>query len=96
MSWDKYPTMANLLRKYRKARGLKQKDVAAILGLRSASRVSRWENGASTPTLYNVFRLAALYRVFAESLFIDHLHALREELKAKETALLEKHHPPHD
>jgi len=35
----------NAMRKHRKARGLKQKEVAQVLGLKTVSAVSRWENG---------------------------------------------------
>jgi transcriptional regulator with XRE-family HTH domain len=80
----------NCLRKYRKARDLSQKDVARILGLNSSSVISRWENGACLPNTTNVFKLAALYRVFAETLFVDLNRELRAELIEKEKRLLEK------
>ena len=61
----------NCLRRYRKARGLKQKDVAEILGIKSASMISRWENGLCLPSTMNLFRLASLYRRMTDALFID-------------------------
>jgi len=58
----------NRLRKYRKARGLTQRDVARILRLADASSLSRWEHGVCLPSVMNMFRLAALYRTLVDAL----------------------------
>ena len=79
---------SNCLRRYRKARGLRQKDVAEILGLKSASMISRWESGLCLPSTMNLFRLAALYRTMADALFIDVLRALRSDLCKREERVL--------
>jgi transcriptional regulator with XRE-family HTH domain len=78
----------NCLRKYRKARGLKQSEVAKLMGLQSASKVSHWENGVSVPSTVNVMKLAALYRVMVESLFPDLIRQYRAELAERETRFL--------
>lgn len=83
-----YKRIPNCLRKYRKVRGLKQKDVAEILGLRNASMISRWEKGVSFPNPMNLFRLAILYRTLVDALFIDLVRRLRKELLGKEEKLL--------
>ncbi len=80
----------NLLRKYRKVRGLSQKKVAQILGLKSSSRISRWENGKAVPSLSNAMRLAALYRVMVDALFIDNARCFKEEITKVETDHLEE------
>jgi DNA-binding XRE family transcriptional regulator len=81
-------TTPNCLRRYRRARGLKQKDVAKILGFKSASMVSRWEKGICLPCTLNLFRLAILYRTMADAFFADLLGALRDDLyKSEESAL---------
>jgi len=79
-----YKKIPNCLRKYRKARGLKQKEVAEILGLKSASLISRWEKGISLPSPINLFRLAVLYRTMVDALFIDLIRLLRKDLLKKE------------
>ena len=79
-----YKNIPNCLRKYRKARGLNQKDVAKVLGLKSASLISRWEKGICLPSPINLFRLAALYRTLVDALFIDLLRLLKQELIDKE------------
>ena len=73
----------NSLRKYRKAAGLKQREVAKLLGLKSASMISRWERGVCLPELPNVFKLALIYRTMVDALFMDLRNALKEEIKKK-------------
>jgi transcriptional regulator with XRE-family HTH domain len=78
----------NLLKKYRRIRGLDQKKVAQILGLKSASRISRWEKGDCIPSHVNVIRLSILYRTMADALFYDLAKALREEIYRREKQIL--------
>ena len=81
----------NCLKKHRKARGLTQRDVAAILGLKCASVISRWENGACLPSTTNLLELAAVYRIMVDALYIDLLRLLRTDLLERERCVL-----PHD
>jgi transcriptional regulator with XRE-family HTH domain len=70
------------------ARGLKQKDVAKTLNLKSSGIISRWEKGICMPSSLNIFKLAALYRTMADALFIDLIRKLKEKiLKREEEAL---------
>jgi len=80
----------NLLRRYRKARGLNQKQAAEILGIGSTTMISRWERGMCLPTALNVFKLAALYRTMADALFPNLTTILRRELLKREEGLLKK------
>jgi transcriptional regulator with XRE-family HTH domain len=80
----------NCLRKYRKARGLKQKDVAKILGLKSTSMISRWENGISLPSTQNLLKLAVLYRTIVDALFIDLIREFKEKTLKKEQEIMKK------
>lgn len=82
-----YKHIPNLLRKHRKVRGLKQTEVAKILGHKSASRISRWEKGVCIPSLVNALRLSVLYRVMVDALFTDHLHLVRQEIRESEGKL---------
>lgn len=74
----------NCLRKYRKARGLKQKDVARILQLKSTSMISRWESGVCLPDTLNLLKLFVLYRTFVDALLFDLVRTLRDELQSRE------------
>ena len=80
MNYKQYKNTPNLLRKYRKASGLREKDVAKILGLKSSNELTRWENGENIPTIINALKLSILYRVFIEALFMMHARNLREEI----------------
>lgn len=61
----------NCLRHYRKVNNLTQKHVAILLGLKNHSLISRWENGFSLPDLENAFKLAVIYGVMVDVLFVD-------------------------
>lgn len=87
----------NLLRKYRKVRGLKQKQVAKILNLKSPSRVSRWEKGLCLPSFSNALRLAVVYRVMVDVIYPDLLANLRDEIMAREKEITDrKNHAEHN
>lgn len=90
MEYDLCKNIPNLLRKYRKANGFKQKDVAKILGIKSSSKISRWEKGECIPNLVNAFKISILFRVMVDSLFIDLLRELREEMKKREDEYMKK------
>jgi len=84
-----YKTVPNCLRRYRRARGLKQRDVAQILELKSTSMISRWEKGVCLPSSRNLLRLALLYRTLVDALFIDLMRSMKEELLKKEEEVLQ-------
>ena len=83
-----YKSIPNCLRKYRKARGLNQRKVAEIMGLKSSSIISRWEKGICLPSSLNIFKLAVVYRTMVDALFIDQLRELKDSLYKKEEAIL--------
>jgi transcriptional regulator with XRE-family HTH domain len=71
---QKYP---NTLRVYRKKTGLRQHEVARLLGLDgSTERISKWENGSAVPHLANVFKLAVLYKVSPQELYPEMWQAI--------------------
>jgi len=82
----------NLLRRYRKARGLNQKQAAGLLGIRNTTMISRWEKGPSLPSALNVFKLAVMYGTMADALFPNLITIVRSEfLKRKEGLLKERY-----
>jgi len=87
-----FKNIPNCLRKYRKARGLTQKDVARILNLKSTSLVSRWEKGICLPSTLNIFKLAALYRTMAEALFYNLTRTSKEKILKREQEILKEKH----
>ena len=73
-------TIPNALRMHRKAAGLRQMDVARILGLHSADRISRWEKGRTFPHIVNLFKMAALYHVAPHDLYGEYFTMIGEEV----------------
>lgn len=80
----------NSLRRYRRVRGMKQKEVARILGIKSASMISRWEKGITLPSTENAFKLAAIYRTMVDALYMDYLVRLKDEIRKREEVLIMK------
>lgn len=85
-----YKNVPNLLRKYRRTKGLKQIEVAQILGLKSTSRISRWEQGSCIPSMLNLFKLSVLYKVMVDSFFIDLIRELRTDIRKREERFFRK------
>ncbi len=69
---------------------MKQKEVAELLGLKSASMISRWESGATLPSTENVFRLSAIYSTMVDALYMDYLARLKDEINKRKEILMMK------
>ena len=82
----------NNLRKYRKTIGLKQKDVARILNIKSAGMISRWEKGVCLPSLVNAFRLAGLYSVLVDALFFPLIRVIKRKIMERQEDFLKQGH----
>jgi putative transcriptional regulator len=61
--------LKNSLRYYREQVGLKQTEIAELLGFKGSDRISLWEHGLAYPSIINLFKLAKLYGVTVEELF---------------------------
>jgi transcriptional regulator with XRE-family HTH domain len=70
----------NNLRRFRREKGLSQKQVARILGLKSSAMISRWEKGLVMPETLNALKMAALYHSSVDVIFGDLRLALANEL----------------
>lgn len=64
-----YP-IKNKLRLYRRARGMKQYEVAYVLET-SQEQVSRWERGECMPNLEHALRLSAVLNRLVNDIFFD-------------------------
>lgn len=51
----------NKLKELRLARGLRQRDVAKLIGLAYPDRISHWEKGAAIPSLINLCKISILF-----------------------------------
>ena len=79
-----YKRIPNNLRKCRKAIGLRQKDVAKILGLKNSGMISRWEKGVCLPSLLNTIKLAGLYCVLVDALFFPLIREVKRKIMERQ------------
>ena len=78
----------NRIRTYRLKRGLSQKDVANLVGHKSQTLISYWENDKKTPTLKNFFKLASILKIFpAEMLFNELFDEVKHEIHQRKHKL---------
>jgi transcriptional regulator with XRE-family HTH domain len=70
-----------MLRFYRKQAGLRQVDVAARLGFTSTDRISHWEKGQAFPSVINLFKLSAIYKVPAQELYGEFSKVIEQEVR---------------
>lgn len=87
---SKNKCFSNKLRCLRRMRGLSQKDVAKVLGLKSTSMISRWEKGICLPETLNALKLAVLYRSAVDVIYTDLRESLIDELLIRETLLIKR------
>ena len=72
---------------YRRRMGFSQKRVARLMGLASATMLSRYEQGRSHPPLVRALCLGIILRVPVEFLFPNLYDRLRDEIRAEEERL---------
>jgi transcriptional regulator with XRE-family HTH domain len=73
----------NNLRDIRVSLGLKQIDVAQMLGHASPDRISHWEKGMAFPGMVNLFKLSLIYKVRPEQLYENLYKSLADEFQQK-------------
>jgi transcriptional regulator with XRE-family HTH domain len=83
-----FKKIPNNLRKYRKAIGLRQKDIAKILNLKNTGMISRWEKGVCLPSLLNAFKLAGLYCVLVDALFFPLIRLIKRKIMERQNEVL--------
>lgn len=69
-------TISNNLRFHRERVGLRQIDIARLLGLQSSDRISHWEHGVAMPSVVNLFKLAVIYQVSPQELYSELFRAI--------------------
>jgi|SRR6185436_2987699 len=73
----------NSLRKHRKMMGYTLREVAWLLNLKSAGRLSRWEKGYSYPNLKNLLKISIAYQTLIDQLYHDYRNELTSDFKAR-------------
>jgi len=83
MSRKRKPIYPNQIRRYRRKRHLRLRDIAKLTGRSDASHFSHWEKGRKLPTLTNALKLSAAIGCPVEVLFWDHFQPIRKNIYAK-------------
>ena len=68
----------NELKKHRVLMGFQQKEVAKLLGLKSPSRISRWEKGLAMPSVDNLIKLSILYATLMNELYLERYMEIKQ------------------
>lgn len=79
--------LSNQIRRFRKRRNLRLRDVADRLGLSQVGHIADWEKGRRTPSLQNALKLSAILGCPIEVLYSDYFRSIRNnihEVKEKE------------
>ena len=77
-------SIPNSLKLHRRKAGLKQTDVARLLGVRNASMLSRWEKGRSVPKFDHILDLALIYSTSTDALYVDYRQERLEAIQKRE------------
>lgn len=85
----------NNLRRFRKMHGYRQQQVVAYLGLKSTSRLSRWEKGVAMPCAKNLFKLSILYNTLSDQLYSDLVKDMKCVMSEKGKLPVSMHHKQH-
>ena len=88
----KFCAVENRIWKYRNARGLKQTDLAFMLGQESAAQVSRYERGVVIPKMEQLYKLCCALDVGVESLYPDLVEDWRREVETRNENKIMKNH----
>jgi len=70
----------NQIRRYRKQRHFKLKDVALLMGLKSQSNLSHLESGRKLASLVTALKLSAVLKCPVEFLYSDIFNSIRKEV----------------
>lgn len=80
MSRDLRTIKRNQIRRYRKKRYLRQRDIAQMLGLKQPRDIYRWEVGQKLPSIINALKLSAALKCPIELLFLDHYKEIQQKM----------------
>ena len=80
MSRDLRTIDRNQIRRYRKKRCLRQRDVSELLGLKQPCDIYRWETGKKLPSLINALKLSAALKCPVELLFLEHYKQIQNDM----------------
>jgi len=77
----------NRIWKYRTVRGLKQSELAFLIGQKNSGQVSRYERGLVIPTLEQLIKICFGLETEIKDLYPDLIAKWRREIEAKKAEL---------
>ena len=82
MSRERRSVIANDIRRYRRKRNLRLRDVALLTGHANLNHISDWEKGRRAPSLLNALKLSAAIACPVEVLFSELFSRIRQNMYA--------------
>lgn len=82
--------LPNYQRNFRNDESLTQSDVAFLLDIKNAGRISEWENGSSNPSLEHSITLGLIYHRQIEAIYYPLRKKLLKKLEVRMKLLQEK------
>ncbi len=73
----------NQVRRYRRMRHLRLRDVAKLLGLSGAAHIAHWEKCRKLPSLRNALKLSAAVGCPVEILFGELFNEIRKQIHSR-------------
>ena len=77
----------NRIWKYRAVRGLKQSELAFLIGQKNSGQVSRYERGQIIPSLEQLMKICFGLETEIKDLYPDLITKWRQEIEVKKTRL---------
>lgn len=74
----------NRLRRYRKKAGFTQKELAKLIGHRTAAHISRYEHGAKLPSLITALKICSALDTIVDVAFDELVAPVREEVRQRQ------------
>lgn len=75
----------NYLKLYRRKMGYTQKEVAALLGVKSSTAISNYENNKKSPSLLTLLKLEIILRTPVAFLYKDWYLEFKKQIRDKES-----------
>jgi len=75
---------SNKLKSQRKDLQCRQQDIAETLGFCTTDRISHWEKGVAIPSIINLFRLSAFFKVMPHELYPDLYQKIWNEVNSSQ------------
>ncbi len=77
----------NRIARHRRHKKYSQRQLAKLLGLKSASRITSWETGESIPSTEKLFQLEQALNAMPDELLYEYSKRMKQEVVERQLAL---------